>query len=65
MGDYFGILMEEKVTGFPFNTFSNPMYLGSVLNLLSASLWYGSPAGVLLAAWAHVVYYVAVTYYEG
>ncbi|KAI5102963.1 phosphatidylethanolamine N-methyltransferase, partial [Silurus meridionalis] len=29
LGDYFGILMEQKVTGFPFNLMDNPMYWGS------------------------------------
>lgn len=28
-GDYFGILMEAKVTCFPFNVLENPMYWGS------------------------------------
>jgi phosphatidylethanolamine/phosphatidyl-N-methylethanolamine N-methyltransferase len=65
LGDYFGILMKEKVMGFPFNVCENPMYTGSVLNLLAAALWRGSPAGVLLALWAQVVYYVAVKYFEG
>ncbi|XP_029953995.1 phosphatidylethanolamine N-methyltransferase isoform X2 [Salarias fasciatus] len=34
LGDYFGILMEEKVTGFPFNVTENPMYWGSTANYL-------------------------------
>jgi len=65
LGDYFGILMKEKVTGFPFNTLDNPMYVGSVINLVAASLWKGSPTGLLLAFWAHIVYYVVVKYFEG
>ena len=65
LGDYFGILMDEKVTGFPFNVVNNPMYTGSILNLLAASLWKGSPAGVLLTMWSQLVYYVAVKYFEG
>uniref|UniRef100_A0A8C6TRE6 Phosphatidylethanolamine N-methyltransferase n=1 Tax=Neogobius melanostomus TaxID=47308 RepID=A0A8C6TRE6_9GOBI len=32
LGDYFGILMDEKATGFPFNLIENPMYWGSTAN---------------------------------
>ncbi|XP_018600800.1 phosphatidylethanolamine N-methyltransferase isoform X2 [Scleropages formosus] len=38
LGDYFGILMEEKVTGFPFNVTDNPMYWGSTANYLGLAL---------------------------
>lgn len=31
LGDYFGILMSERVTGFPFNITDHPMYDGSSL----------------------------------
>lgn len=31
LGDYFGILMSERVTGFPFNLVDHPMYDGSSL----------------------------------
>ena len=31
LGDYFGILMDHRVTGFPFNINDNPMYNGSSL----------------------------------
>ncbi|KAJ8362824.1 hypothetical protein SKAU_G00116550 [Synaphobranchus kaupii] len=37
-GDYFGILMEQKVTGFPFNVMENPMYWGSTANYLGHAL---------------------------
>lgn len=37
-GDYFGILMDEKVTGFPFNIIENPMYWGSTANYLGLAL---------------------------
>lgn len=33
-GDYFGILMEARVTTFPFNILDNPMYWGSTANYL-------------------------------
>ncbi|KAL4216273.1 hypothetical protein ACF0H5_023998 [Mactra antiquata] len=38
LGDYFGILMDKKVTSFPFNILENPMYWGSFLNFLGAAL---------------------------
>ncbi|XP_029784769.1 phosphatidylethanolamine N-methyltransferase isoform X3 [Suricata suricatta] len=34
LGDYFGILMEARVTTFPFNILDNPMYWGSTANYL-------------------------------
>ncbi|GAA5992312.1 hypothetical protein JCM5350_000811 [Sporobolomyces pararoseus] len=39
LGDYFGILMDEKVESFPFNVTSNPMYYGSTLSFLGTALW--------------------------
>ena len=33
LGDYFGILMDHMVTGFPFSVLNDPMYVGSTLNL--------------------------------
>ena len=38
-GDYFGILMKERVTSFPFNVTNNPMYDGSTMCFLSTALW--------------------------
>lgn len=37
-GDYFGILMEAKVTSFPFSVLDNPMYWGSTAVYLGWSL---------------------------
>lgn len=37
-GDYFGILLDEKVTVFPFNIMENPMYWGSTANYLGLAL---------------------------
>lgn len=62
LGDYFGILKDEMVTGFPFNVTSSPMYSGSTMSFLGTALWYGKPAGILLAAWVHVIYYFALRY---
>lgn len=62
LGDYFGILKDEIITGFPFNVATAPMYSGSTLAFLGTGLWYGKPAGVLLALWVHIVYTVALRY---
>lgn len=38
LGDYFGILKEERVTAFPFNVCSDPMYDGATLAFLGKSI---------------------------
>jgi hypothetical protein len=40
LGDYFGILMDHKVEGFPFNILSDPMYDGSTMCFAATALWY-------------------------
>lgn len=80
LGDYFGILMSHKVTGFPFNVLDNPMYVGSTLLFLAHALryalaWTGfeltikqrerSFAGLVVTAWVFIVYEIAATFYEG
>lgn len=60
LGDYFGILMDDMVTGFPFNVCDAPMYYGSTMSFLGTALLYGKPAGFLLTAWVLVVYLVAL-----
>jgi methylene-fatty-acyl-phospholipid synthase len=44
LGDYFGILMDKMVTGFPFNVMDNPMYNGSTMCFLGHSLWFAPPS---------------------
>jgi phosphatidylethanolamine N-methyltransferase len=39
LGDYFGILMDHRVGGFPFNILRDPMYVGSTLCFLATALW--------------------------
>ena len=48
LGDYFGILMPARVTGFPFNVLDAPMYVGSTMSFLGVALLRGRWAGVLL-----------------
>ncbi|KAK7918538.1 hypothetical protein WMY93_009822 [Mugilogobius chulae] len=62
LGDYFGILMEEKVTGFPFNLIDNPMYWGSTANYLGLALIGSSPVGLTLTAIVAVTYKVAIQF---
>lgn len=62
LGDYFGILMDDIVTGFPFNVTDAPMYYGSTMSFLGTALLYGKPAGILLTGWVLIVYLVALQY---
>lgn len=57
-GDYFGILMKERVTGFPFSVVEDPMYLGSTLNFLAMAIGEQSVAGLILTAIVYTVYIV-------
>ncbi|KAJ6516223.1 phospholipid methyltransferase-domain-containing protein [Mycena sanguinolenta] len=63
-GDYFGILKEERVTSFPYNIMSNPMYIGAELCFVGAAFWYERPAGLLISLYVHLVYCIAL-HFEG
>ena len=62
LGDYFGILMDEMVTGFPFNVSSAPMYYGSTMSFLGTAVLFGKPAGLLLTVEVLVVYLIALRF---
>lgn len=62
LGDYFGMLMDEMVTGFPFSVCGAPMYYGSTLSFLGTAIWFGKPAGVLLTVEVLVVYLIALRF---
>lgn len=62
LGDYFGILMDDMVTGFPFNITDAPMYYGSTMSFLGTALLYGRPAGIMLTCWVFIVYKIALAY---
>uniref|UniRef100_A0A1A8CDB5 Phosphatidylethanolamine N-methyltransferase n=2 Tax=Nothobranchius kadleci TaxID=1051664 RepID=A0A1A8CDB5_NOTKA len=62
LGDYFGILMDEKVTGFPFNITDNPMYWGSTANYLGLAFIGASPVGLVLTSMVATAYKVAINY---
>jgi len=63
-GDYFRILMEERITQFPFSVVSNPMYLGSTLLFVAHAIWHHSPTGLLLSAWVYFMYRVGLLFEE-
>jgi len=62
LGDYFGILMDHRVTSFPFNVTGAPMYYGSTMAFLGSALWFAKPAGLLLTAEVFVVYKIALMF---
>lgn len=64
LGDYFGILMDDIVTSFPFNICANPMYQGSTLSFLGYSLVTGKAAGLLLTSMVYGMYSVALKFEE-
>ena len=64
LGDYFGILMDEMVTGFPFNVCSAPMYYGSTMSFLGSAILYAKPAGLVLSMEVLVVYLIALSFEE-
>ncbi|CAR29167.1 hypothetical protein ZYGR_0Z00880 [Zygosaccharomyces rouxii] len=64
LGDYFGILMDEIVTDFPFNVSSNPMYQGSTLTFIGYTLMEGKAAGLLLSFMVYSMYYFALKFEE-
>lgn len=64
LGDYFGILMDRRVTEFPFNIFNDPMYVGSAFSFLGTSLIKASQTGIFLTIFVVICYRIA-TYFEG
>jgi phosphatidylethanolamine N-methyltransferase len=62
LGDYFGILMDDMATGFPFNVCSAPMYYGSTMSFLGTAILFGKPAGILLTLEVLVAYLVALRF---
>jgi methylene-fatty-acyl-phospholipid synthase len=62
LGDYFGILMDHRVTSFPFNVTDAPMYYGSTMAFLGSALWFAKPAGILLTIEVFIVYKMALMF---
>lgn len=63
-GDYFGILLDERVTGFPFNVVDDPMYWGSALVYLGLAIKHASILGFLLTACIGLSYGICVHFEE-
>ena len=64
MGDYFGVLLSERVTGFPFNVVDDPMYWGSSLIYLGIALNHASIVGLLLTACIGLSYVIGMYFEE-
>ena len=64
LGDYFGILMDEMVGGFPFNVTGSPMYWGSTCSFLGVAFMRGRLAGFVLTAEVFVMYVIALRFEE-
>ncbi|KZT00374.1 phospholipid methyltransferase [Laetiporus sulphureus 93-53] len=62
LGDYFGILMDHRVEGFPFSILRDPMYVGSTMSFVAASLWFERPAGLLITLYVYIVYLIALRF---
>ncbi|KAF9235901.1 phospholipid methyltransferase-domain-containing protein [Melanogaster broomeanus] len=62
LGDYFGILMDHRVEGFPFNVLRDPMYVGSTMCFAAAALWYERPAGLFITLYVYIVYIIALRF---
>lgn len=60
LGDYFGILMDARVTGFPFNVTNNPMYYGSFLSFLGTAFYQAKTIGFWFSAEVLVMYLIAL-----
>lgn len=59
-GDYFGIHKDEKVTTFPYNITSAPMYWGKCISMLGVSMWYGKIVGVMLTVEAVLAFQLSL-----
>lgn len=59
LGDYCGILMDEKVVSFPFNILDDPMYVGGAINFFATALKANSLVGIGLSTLASLAYMTA------
>ena len=56
LGDYFGILMDAKVTAFPYSVVDDPMYWGTSLFYVGYAICYASPVALLLTVFIGISY---------
>ncbi|ORZ32476.1 phospholipid methyltransferase family protein [Catenaria anguillulae PL171] len=64
-GDSFGFLMDEIVTGGPYQYWNDPQYVGTSFACLGYAIVYQSAAGYALAAIMWVVFQISVKFIEG
>ena len=62
LGDYFGILLDARVTGFPFNIVNDPMYWGSFFVYLGGSIQCASAVALLLSLCIGLSYVIAMMF---
>ncbi|KAF5370412.1 hypothetical protein D9757_013138 [Collybiopsis confluens] len=62
MGDYFGLLKDSRVEGFPFSVLRDPMYVGSTISFVGGAFWGERPVGLFVSTWIWIVYYVALRF---
>jgi len=62
LGDYFGIIMDARVETFPYNVFSDPIYVASTMCFAATACWYERPVGLLITLYVHIVYKVALRF---
>ena len=56
MGDHFGILLDHRITAFPYNIFEDPLYVGTVMMYYGIALEHASLIGLLLAMCVNISY---------
>jgi phosphatidylethanolamine/phosphatidyl-N-methylethanolamine N-methyltransferase len=62
LGDYFGILLPARITGFPFSVLEDPMYDGAVMLVVAQAVLARSVVGLVLSLWMWIVYQLAERY---
>ena len=62
LGDYFGILLDAKVTGFPFNIVDHPMFWGSFLIYVGDSVLCASAVAFLLSLFIGLSFAIAAVF---
>ena len=62
LGDYFRILMGARVTAFPFNILSDPMYWGAFLVYLGEAIQYASTVAFVLSLCIGFSYFLAAKF---
>ncbi|KAI6121632.1 hypothetical protein F5141DRAFT_1061310 [Pisolithus sp. B1] len=62
LGNYFRILVNDRVEGFPFNVLRDPTYAGGRPHFATTALWYERPTGLLITLYVYIVYLITLRY---